>query len=85
MRNFIKAADNVIKFIAEFDDFNPSTHTEDRLEIHVEEITELWNKVKLMYVRYTYVRYISCNSYLVSRRRISVICVPSSEIKCLVK
>ena len=51
--NFIKAADNVIKFIAEFDDFNPNTHTEDTLEIHVEEITELWNKVKLVYARYT--------------------------------
>ena len=30
-----------------------STHTEDTLEIHVEEITELWNKVKLVYARYT--------------------------------
>ena len=51
--NIIKAADNVIKFIAEFDDFNPNTHTEDTLEIHVEEFTELWNKLKLVYARYT--------------------------------
>ena len=35
MSNFIKTAENVIKFIAEFDDFNPNTHTEDRLEIHI--------------------------------------------------
>ena len=43
---------NENELIADLNDINPSSHTEDTLEIHAEEIMELWDKVKLMYTRY---------------------------------
>ena len=52
MSKFIRAADSLIELVADFNDINPSSHTEDTLEIHAEEIIELWGKVKLMYSRF---------------------------------
>ena len=52
MSKFIKAAVSLIELIADFKDINSSSHTEDTLEFHAEEIIELWSKTKLAYSRY---------------------------------
>ena len=53
LNKFIKVAVSLIDFIADFNHFDLNSHTEDTLEIHSEEITELWVKVKLSYSTYT--------------------------------
>ena len=49
----IKAADRMIELFTDFNDYDSNSHTEDILEIHSEEITELWVKVKLRYSKCT--------------------------------
>ena len=48
-----KIADRLIELITDFNDYDSNSHTEDILEIHSEEITELWVKVKLRYSKCT--------------------------------
>ena len=53
LKKFINAADILIELMSNFNDYDSSSHTEDTLEIHSEEITELWVKVKLSKSKYT--------------------------------
>ena len=53
LNKFIKAADRLSELIADFNNFDSNSHTEGTLEIHLEEMTELWVKVKLSYFKYT--------------------------------
>ena len=52
MGKFLNAAETLIELIADFNDINPSSHAEDILQIHAEEVVELWSTVILVYSRY---------------------------------
>ena len=41
LNKFINAADRLIELITDFNDYDSNSHTEDILEIHSEEVTEL--------------------------------------------
>ena len=51
LNKFIKAAESFIELIADFNDFDSNSHTEDTLEINSEGNTLV--KMKLSYSRYT--------------------------------